>query len=418
VVAVDGSYTANGILEEDEPGISDVIVRLGEGECPAISSGGQTTVGSSSTIIAATTTDENGHFVFAAIPPGAYCLMINTLDEPNRDILLPGNWTGDNLGNRTITLAAGETTNEVNFGWDFTFQPISAAALNCEDSADFVEDITVPDESVIAAGAPFTKTWRIRNNGSCTWTPAYALTFVDGTELDGPTIVPITRTIVPSDTVDLSVQLTAPTYNDTFRSDWYLYNGYKREFFGILGDAPIWVIIVVEDAETPDISGTLTPVTGTAPITDPTITTTPVPTQPGFVNAALSGLVWHDVCEVVDEEPSANCVADGSDGYRANGVIDEEERFLRSVTVSLYQNECPARGRVLATAVTNIGGGYVFTNLAPGPYCVTIDVFTPENVSLLAPGDWTYPEPGVGRTTIVLESGENLTEINFGWDFE
>jgi hypothetical protein len=45
-----------------------------------------------------------------------------------------------------------------------------------------------------------------------------------------------------------------------------------------------------------------------------------------------------------------------------------------------------------------------------------IDVFTPENVSLLSPGDWTTPESG--SITVELQSGENLTDLNFGWQFE
>jgi hypothetical protein len=387
-----GGFQANGLLDSDEPGIADVIVRLAEGECPLINSGTTTVLGMSETVIAATSTDSEGDFLFPGLESGAYCLMVNTLDEPNRELLLPGNWSNESKGLQTITVAGGETIT-ANFGWDHEFLPISAAALNCQDSAEFVEDVTIPDDTVIEGGATFTKTWRLRNVGTCDWTPAYALTFVDGFELDGPNIIPITDTVVPTNTVDFSVALTAPKITGTFRSDWQIYNANKREFFGVFGDEPIWVQIVVESVpeELAEPSNTVTAtITATVPVTTPV-------TTPTFENAAVSGLVWED--------------------EQGNGLQDEGEPLLREITVALYRDACPGT-QLVATRKTNLGGGYVFTSLAPGTYCVTIDVFTPENVSLLSPGDWIVPESGTGSVTVELQSGENLTDVNFGWQFE
>lgn len=384
-----GNFEANGLLDSDEPGIADVLVRLGAGECPLISSGLTTVLGMSETVLAATPTDSEGDFLFTGLEAGAYCLMVNSLDEPNRELLLPGNWTSESKGLQTVTIAAGETVT-VNFGWDHEFLPVSAAALNCQDSAEFVEDVTIPDDSVIEAGATFTKTWRLRNVGTCEWTAAYALAFVDGFELEGPNLIPITSTVVPTNTVDFSVALTAPTITGTFRADWKIYNGNKREFFGVFGDGPVWVQIVVESVPEelvePPTTVTAT-VTATVPVTTAVIT-------PVFENAAVSGLVWED--------------------EQGDGLQDEEESPLREITVALYRDACPGT-QLVATRATNVGGGYLFTSLAPGTYCVMIDVFTPENVSLLSPGDWTTPESG--SITVELQSGENLTDLNFGWQF-
>ena len=49
-----------------------------------------------------------------------------------------------------------------------------AMAAGC-DSAQFVSDLSIPDGSSVAPGAAFTKTWRLLNNGTCTWGPSYNL---------------------------------------------------------------------------------------------------------------------------------------------------------------------------------------------------------------------------------------------------
>src|SRR5512140_2023784 len=65
--------------------------------------------------------------------------------------------------------------------------PIATATSNC-DNANFVTDVTIPDETVIDPGETFTKTWRIRNAGTCSWTPSYAVVFVSGNRMDGPSV--------------------------------------------------------------------------------------------------------------------------------------------------------------------------------------------------------------------------------------
>ena len=64
----------------------------------------------------------------------------------------------------------------------------SAAALPACDWAQFVADVTVPDGTTFAANQTFTKTWRLKNIGFCTWTTSYALVFDSGNSMGGPTI--------------------------------------------------------------------------------------------------------------------------------------------------------------------------------------------------------------------------------------
>src|SRR5688572_2187376 len=48
---------------------------------------------------------------------------------------------------------------------------------SCRDNAIFVEDVSIPDNTRLEAGEKFTKTWKLQNTGSCTWT-GYTIAFV------------------------------------------------------------------------------------------------------------------------------------------------------------------------------------------------------------------------------------------------
>ena len=54
------------------------------------------------------------------------------------------------------------------------------------DLASFIKDISIPDGSVFTPGAAFTKTWRLRNRGTCTWSSNYRLVFLRGSDLSSP----------------------------------------------------------------------------------------------------------------------------------------------------------------------------------------------------------------------------------------
>ena len=73
---------------------------------------------------------------------------------------------------------------------------------------------------------------------------------------------------------------------------------------------------------------------------------------------------------------------------------------------------------VLATAITDDSGLDSFEGLDAGLYCVAIEPFSSENVDLLIPGDWTWPNYGVGLQGINLAAGEERLEVDFGWEFQ
>ncbi|MCB8937462.1 MAG: hypothetical protein H6654_18505 [Ardenticatenaceae bacterium] len=385
----EGGFQANSLLDAGEPGIPNVLVSLGEGECPVPNS------------TATATTDDDGDYVFTDLPAGTYCISVNALDIANQP-LLPGGWTfpDNETSSTTITLSDGDLVTGINFGWDYQFLPVPDVDLaNCTNSIAFVQDLNVPDDTVFGPGEAFEKSWQLRNSGTCPWTTNYSLIFAGGDDLGGPLNVPLESAVVPGQTVDITVPLTAPEALGTYRSDFLMADAAGNPF-GVDGpaDQVIWVQIEVGLPEA-----------------------TPVPNS-----AVIGGVVWQDVCFFTTSgQPSSGCVdisADGSGFYKGDGELINEPR-LAGITVKLAAGACPANAivpssAVLATAVTDDAGLYRFEGLDAGLYCVAIEPFSSDNVDLLIPGDWTWPNYGVGLQGINLAAGEERLEVDFGWEFQ
>ncbi len=116
--------------------------------------------------------------------------------------------------------------------------------------AQFVEDVTVKDGTVLPPNNMFTKTWRMKNIGLCTWTRDYLLVFDRGERMDGPTAIQIGENVDPGETVDLSVDLISPKSAGKYRGYWQLSTPGGQEFgLGAGADNPFWVEINVLEAD-------------------------------------------------------------------------------------------------------------------------------------------------------------------------
>jgi uncharacterized protein YkwD len=93
----------------------------------------------------------------------------------------------------------------------------------CTDQAAFVADVTIPDNTKFNAGSAYTKTWRVKNNGTCGWTAKYSLAFASGYQSNAPDSVPLSYT-APGATLDISVDLTAPSKSGTANTFFELHN--------------------------------------------------------------------------------------------------------------------------------------------------------------------------------------------------
>ncbi len=110
--------------------------------------------------------------------------------------------------------------------------PVSTAVVDasCEPSARFVEDVTVPDDSLFNGGTRFTKVWRMRNDGECTWEPGTKWVFISGDPLGAQSPVEV-KLAEPGRIVEISVDMVAPTAPGKYVSYWRLQRP-NGEFFG------------------------------------------------------------------------------------------------------------------------------------------------------------------------------------------
>ncbi len=118
--------------------------------------------------------------------------------------------------------------------------PDDSPSPTCNDSA-FVADVTVPDGTNFSAGTSFTKTWRIRNSGSCTWGQDYTFVFVSGDQMGGPNAVGLSRSVAPGHTIDISVNLVSPGSSGSYRGYWRL----RTSAGELFGQHPFVDIVVV-----------------------------------------------------------------------------------------------------------------------------------------------------------------------------
>ena len=134
--------------------------------------------------------------------------------------------------------------------------PTATAVAYC-DWVSFVKDVTVPDGSNFAPGETFTKTWRLKNRGTCTWTPDYMLVFTSGAQMGGTTAVRLPGYVAPGQTIDVSVTLTAPDSSGKYVGYWMLRNSSGALFgFGEKANQAFYVDIKVKVTDLPH--GTVT----------------------------------------------------------------------------------------------------------------------------------------------------------------
>ena len=164
------------------------------------------------------------------------------------------------LAAQTITAAAqgNGTTPVPQSGSATTPPPVSAATTQAPPSAQgtititvtsqpcnmasFVDDVTIKDNTNITVSTGFTKTWRLKNVGSCTWTSGYQLVFDSGDQMGGPGSQQLTNgTVAPGQTIDVSVNLVAPSNPGTYKGNWKLKEP-GGAVFG-LSTGPFWVQI-------------------------------------------------------------------------------------------------------------------------------------------------------------------------------
>jgi uncharacterized protein YkwD len=304
---------------------------------------------------------------------------------------------------------------------------------DCINRAEFVSDVTVPDNTNFQPGEKFVKTWRIRNTGSCIWNMRYALVFLKGAQMSAPYSSPLAET-PPQETADVSLDMVAPTQDGVF-TGVFQFQGPSNHRFGVK-DGNLWVKIVVGSGTSVPITPTYTlqaPATAIqtgTPVAD-SLTMTPTagtpgsaPTKtgqlgsctylenPGFVsqvlilinqaratnglpaftlNGQLSAAALKHSIDMGCNNLLQHTGSDGStpksrvaaEGYSAaslqEAIYAQPPQFggTPQSAVDWWLNDSQHRPILLSSTLTEIGVGYVnVTTSALGGY-FTLDVATP-----------------------------------------
>ena len=132
-----------------------------------------------------------------------------------------------------------------------------------DDKAQWVSQ-NVSDGTRFTPGQQFTMTWRLMNAGPSTWTTGYRLRFFSGNAFGAATEIALDREVKPNETVDITIQMKAPTTPGEYRSDWVMANEELRNF-----NEPVFLKIVVAAS-----TGTPTATTAPTATQEPTATST------------------------------------------------------------------------------------------------------------------------------------------------
>jgi hypothetical protein len=103
----------------------------------------------------------------------------------------------------------------------------------------FLNDISLPDRTVLLPNMAATKTWKIKNTGTCTWDPTYTFNYVKGSVL-GSTSVKIDKLVAPGESYEVSVDLVTPAANGEYTTWWQM-----RSPNGMNFGQTIWYDIIV-----------------------------------------------------------------------------------------------------------------------------------------------------------------------------
>jgi uncharacterized protein YkwD len=190
-----------------------------------------------------------------------------------------------------------------------TAQPVVTNPPGCTDSASFVADVTVPDNTNFNHGDVIHKVWRVRNSGTCAWNSQYTLVFATGDQMDAPDSTPLNAT-QPGDTLDIAVDMKAPSEDGSYRADFEI-NNPAGVAIPIDQAKTLWAAVTV-GAATAGSSGTSTSVAGSGFIPNTGGSGTTSATGPGLITST---------CAFTTDASRVSDVITAINAYRAqNGI--------------------------------------------------------------------------------------------------
>lgn len=246
--------------------------------------------------------------------------------------------------------------------------PVPTNAPGCTNGASFIADATIPDNSPVPGGTIFTKTWTVKNTGTCIWGPNYKLVHYSDENMGAPATVPLTVTY-PGQTVDISVALAAPTALGSHRANFVIKNP-AGLIMKIDADSRLWVLITVTQAVAS--GGTAIPVTGGGSPTPGAAATTGTGTSSGTGFANVTCAYTLDAAKVADVINAINAyrAQSGVAAYPVNDQLAQAAQahandmacnglfFHNGSNGSTPQSRVAASGYLASSVSENVYGSY------------------------------------------------------------
>lgn len=131
------------------------------------------------------------------------------------------------------TSAATQITPALSLQGDVTPTPL------CENNLRYIEDLSLPDGSLVPPGEGLDKRWRVENSGTCNWDERYRIKLIAGPALGAPS----EQALYPARAgtqAELRILFVAPREAGTYRSAWQAFSPEGQPF----GD-PVFIEVVV-----------------------------------------------------------------------------------------------------------------------------------------------------------------------------
>jgi polar amino acid transport system substrate-binding protein len=227
----------------------------------------------------------------------------------------------------------------------------------CVDAMQHVSDLTFDDNNLqnipqLPPGTSFSKGWRVRNTGTCTWDSSYALIPVSGNTPEarmGGVPIPVQGTVQPGQEYDFFANLVSPLTPGTYVEYWSMRNGASGLLFGERLSVAVEVVPLATATPPP----TQTPVAGIQFSANPTT----------INSGECSVLTWNT------ENVQAVYLYEQGEPWQDNGVPGDGTRTV-----------CPSKTSTYELRVVNLDGSVdirqVTVNVIPVSDAPSITRFT------------------------------------------
>jgi hypothetical protein len=169
-------------------------------------------------------------------------LPVNTPTATPTGIVTPFSKSLANPSEGRLEVSPTPTADSSRYG---ASGPNTGVTTLCGSSA-YLDDMNIPDGTIFAPGETFTKTWKIKNTGTCIWNKFYSVAFSSGDNMSGVTTT-LRHPVLSGGVGNVSVKLVAPGEVGTYTGYWIM-----TDSNGIPFGNTFYVRIVVAVTETPE----------------------------------------------------------------------------------------------------------------------------------------------------------------------